>query len=91
MRVPILEFLRQSLQNEAPIHPLERKLAKRWVKERLKKIYPEFKNDPDALDRAYQQLGLEVHDGAGKGGAAVYEITLPDSNIPPEARTPPFR
>jgi len=77
MMLPFLDFLRQSLQGEEPLHPLERKIAKRWVKERLKKIYPEMRNDPDALERAYQQLGIEAHEGAGKGACTVYEITLP--------------
>jgi len=80
MKVSFLEFLRQSLQGEEPIHPLEQKMAKRWVKERLKKIYPELRHDPDALDRAYQQLGMEPHEGVGKGACTVYEITLPDPN-----------
>jgi hypothetical protein len=43
----------------------------------LKKIYPELRNDPDALERAYQELGIEPHEGAGKGACTVYEITLP--------------
>ena len=77
MKISFLEFLRQGLQGEEPIHPLEGKMAKRWVKERLKKIYPELKDDPRALEQAYQQLGIEQHEGAGKGACTVYEITLP--------------
>jgi hypothetical protein len=80
MKVSFFEFLRQSLQGEEPIHPLERKLAKRWVKERLKKIYTELRNDPDALERAYQELGIEQHERAGKGACTVYEITLPNAD-----------
>ena len=80
MKVPFLEFLRHSLQGEELLHPLERKIAKRWVKERLKKIYPELRNDPDALERAYQELGIEPHEGAGKGACTVYEITLPSAD-----------
>ena len=80
MKVSFLEFLRQSLQGEEPIQPLERKMAKRWVKERLKKIYPELRNDPDALERAYKELGMEQHEGAGKGASTVYEITLPNAD-----------
>ncbi len=79
MKVSFLDFLRQSLQEEEPLHPVEQKMAKRWVKERLKKIYPELRSDPDALERAYQELGIEPHEGAGKGACTVYEITLPHS------------
>ena len=77
MKVSFLEFLRQSLQGTEPLQPLEGKMAKRWVKERLKKIYPELRNDPPALEKAYQQLGIEQHEGVCKGASTVYEITLP--------------
>lgn len=74
----IWELLRQGLKGEQPVHPLERAMAKRWVKERLKRIFAELRTNPEALEKAYQQLGIESHEGTGKGGAAVYEITLPD-------------
>ena len=73
----ILEFLRSRLQGEPPVHPMDRRIAKRWVKERLKRIYPEFRLDPKALEQAYQDLGIEPREGTGKGGATVFEITLP--------------
>lgn len=79
MKLSFLEFLRQSLQGEESVHPLERQMARRWVKERLKKIYPELRNNPEALNRAYQELGIEQHEGAGRGASTVYEITLPTS------------
>lgn len=74
----IFEFLRSKLQGEPSLHPIDRMIAKRWVKERLKKIYPELRLDPRALERAYQELGLEPHEGSGKGGATVFEVTLPE-------------
>ena len=77
MNLGFLELVRNSLRGEEPPHPLDQRIAKRWVKERLKRIFPEFRNNPDALERAYQELGLETHEGAGKGAGTVYEITLP--------------
>ena len=77
MKSGLLEFVRNSLRSEETPHPLDQRIAKRWVKERLKRLFPEFRHDPDALERAYQELGLEAHEGAGKGAATVYEITLP--------------
>ena len=71
------DLLRSKLQGEPSLHPLDRRMAKRWVKERLKKVYPELRLDPKALEKAYQELGLEPHEGSGKGGATVFEITLP--------------
>ena len=60
--------------------PLENKMAKRWVKERLKRIFPELQGEPEALERAYNELGIESRPGAGKGGGVVYEIALPELN-----------
>ena len=73
----IFEFLRNKLQGEPPIHPMDRRIAKRWVKERLKRLYPELRLDPKALEQAYQELGIEPREGTGRGGATVFEITLP--------------
>lgn len=78
MSQSIFEFLRNKLKGEPPLNPLDRRLAKRWVKERLKRMYPELRLDPEALERAYQQLGLEPHEGSGKGGSTIFEITLPE-------------
>jgi hypothetical protein len=77
MKVSFLEFLRQSLQGEEPIHPMEQQMAKRWVKERLKRLFPHLRANAEELEKAYQELGIEPHEGAGKGAATVYEITLP--------------
>lgn len=76
------EILRQGLKGEPPIRPAERLMAKRWVKERLKKLFPELRSNPEELEKAYRQLGIESHEGAGRGGAAVYEITLPTQALP---------
>jgi len=73
----IFEFLRNKLKGEPALHPLDRRMAKRWVKERLKRLYPELRLDPRALEQAYQELGIEPREGAGKGGATVFEVTLP--------------
>ena len=76
------EFLRQGLQGEQPVHPIEQRMAKRWVKERLKRLFPELRSNPEELEKAYRQLGIELREGAGRGGTAVYEISLPDKDLP---------
>lgn len=73
----ILEFLKSRLQGAPPVTPVERILAKRWVKEHLKRIFPELRHDPRALEEAYQALSLEPLPGAGKGGATMFEVVLP--------------
>ena len=76
----IFDYLRSQLGGEPELQPQDHRMAKRWVKERLKKIYPDLRLDPVALEKAYQDLGLEPHAGSGKGGATVFEITLPESH-----------
>jgi len=73
----IFEFLKTKLQGEPPVHPVEKMLAKRWVKERLKAVFPELRGNPRALEQAYRDLGLEARPGSGKGGSVLFEITLP--------------
>lgn len=75
----IFDFLRSRMQGVQPLRPIERNMARRYVKERLKRIYPALRLDPAALERAYQELGLEPHAGSGEGGATVYEITAPEN------------
>lgn len=52
-------------------------MAKRWVKERLKTMYPEVRGNPRELERLYRSLSLEPRAGAGEGGAMVFEVVLP--------------
>jgi len=73
----IFEFLKNKLQGEPPVHPVEGMMAKRWVKERLKRLYPELRSDPRALEAAYQALSLEPRPGLGEGGATMFEVVLP--------------
>ncbi len=44
---------------ERPLHAIDRRMAKEWVKKRLVALYPELRTDPAALETAYQELGLE--------------------------------
>ena len=74
MRFPFLDFL--GVETER-LKPVENQMAKRWVMERLKRLFPDLRADPEALERAYQQLGLETRPGSGKGCGVVYEVTLP--------------
>ncbi len=64
----IFEFLKAKLGAEPPLNSVDRTIAKRWVKERLKRIFPELRNDPRALEQAYRDLSLEPRPGIGKGG-----------------------
>jgi hypothetical protein len=72
----VFEFLRSRLQGEPPLHPQGRLMAKRRVKERLKRVYPELRGDPWVLEKMDQSLGLELRVGCGEGGATMFEVIL---------------
>jgi len=74
----IFDFLQGAFQKAPPLRPIERVLAKRWVKERLKTLYPELRGNPKALEEYYQTLSLEPREGSAKGGGTLFEIVLPD-------------
>jgi len=77
MAAGIIEFFKRRLGAEKPIHPIDRRMAKHWVKQRLAHIFPELRGNPEALERAYQELDLEAHPGGGKGGETIFEAILP--------------
>jgi len=73
----ILEFIKARLGAEPPLRPVESRMARRWVKERLKVAYPELGADPKGLEEAYRSLGLEPRAGMGEGGETLYEVIIP--------------
>lgn len=44
---------------ERPLHAVDRRIAKEYIKRRLLVLYPELRTDAEALERAYQELDLE--------------------------------
>lgn len=44
---------------ERPLHDIDRRLAKEWIKKRLAALFPELRGNPVALENAYRELGLE--------------------------------
>ena len=56
-------------------------MARRWIKQRLIAVFPELRNNPVALERAYQTLGLEARQGSAPDEAAtVFEMSIPGEN-----------
>jgi hypothetical protein len=72
------ENFRKRFAGEPTLRPQERRAARYWVRVRLQRLFPELKDDPDALDALYETLDLEPRPGLGKGGAVMYEIVLPE-------------
>ena len=78
MNSPLMEFFRKALAREPVLHPIDRSMAKQWVKKRLLKVYPELRDDPKGLEEAYRSLSLEPRLGTEEGDQAAYfEMTLP--------------
>ena len=44
---------------EGPLHAIDRRMAKEWIKKRLATLFPELRSNPVALENAYRELGLE--------------------------------
>ena len=71
-------MIKRAFRPEAPLHPIEQKMAKRWIKQRLVSVFPELRKDPVALENAYQSLSLDPRPGTDDGdGETVFEMSAP--------------
>jgi hypothetical protein len=78
MSAGLFQLIRTAFRREPPLHPIDRQMAKRWIKQRLVVVYPELKNNPRALEAAYRALNLEPRPGQEEGDAeTVFEMRLP--------------
>ena len=72
----LFQLFKKAFRSEPPLHPIERKMAKRWIKQRLVSVFPELRNDPAALENAYQSLSLDPRPGTDEGdGETVFEMS----------------
>lgn len=75
----LFQLIKRAFRQEEPLHPVEHRMAKLWIKRRLVVVYPELRNNPRALERAYRSLGLEPRAGTEEGdNETVFEMTLPE-------------
>lgn len=71
-------MIKRAFRSEAPLHPIEQKMAKRWIKQRLVSVFPELRTDPVALESAYRSLSLTPRPGTDEGdGETVFEMSAP--------------
>lgn len=67
-----------NLEKDPPIHPIDRRLAKEWIKRRLAHVYPDLRHDPKALELAYREIGLDARPGVGPDEPpTVFEMRMP--------------
>ena len=70
---------------ERPLHAIDRRLAKEWIKKRLAALFPELRGNPVALENAYRELGLE---STGTVRRPDGEISTFSMNVTPEVTDP---
>lgn len=74
----LFQLFKKAFRSEPQLHPIEQKMAKRWIKQRLVSVFPELRNDPVALENAYQSLSLDPRPGTDEGdGETVFEMSAP--------------
>lgn len=78
MQTGLFSLIKRAFRSQPAIHPVEHGMARRWTKQRLIAVFPELRNNPAELERAYQTLDLEPR--AGRGGdeaEIVFEMKIP--------------
>ena len=78
MKTSMFDFFKRRFSGEPKLHPLDRGLAKRWIKQRLIAVFPELRADPHALEQTYQALSLEPRMGGEGDSQTYFEMTLPE-------------
>ena len=75
MPTALFAMIKRAFRSEPEIHPVEHGMARRFVRQRLTVVFPELRNNPAALDRAYRALSLEPRLGQGPDEAeTVFEL-----------------
>jgi hypothetical protein len=85
MKSTLVQLIKRAFGHEPKLHPVDRQMAKRWIKQRLVNLYPQLRNNPRALERAYQELSLEPREGTHPGEPeTVFDMQLPNGREPEE-------
>lgn len=66
---------------DRPLHAIDRRIAKEWIKKRLVALFPELRGNPEALEAAYRELGLESSGTIRRPDGEVpgFNLNLPSS------------
>ena len=75
MQTGLFSLIKRAFRSQPAMHPVEHGMARRWIKQRLVAVFPELRNNPAALERAYRTLNLEPRPGQGGDEAeTVFEL-----------------
>ena len=78
MNTGFFQVIKKAFGIEPKLDPIDSKLARRWTKQRLLAVYPELRNNPAALDRAYRSLSLTPRAGEEEGETGtIFEVSAP--------------
>lgn len=78
MKTRIFSLIQRAFRSAPAVSPVENGMARRWIKQRLTAVFPELRNNPAALERAYRTLSLEPRPGHGADEAeTVFELRVP--------------
>lgn len=81
MKKGLFQRIRAAFRREPELHPVDRQLARRWIKQRLVAVFPELRNNPVELERAYRNLGMDPQPGQEEGDAeTVFVLTAPEES-----------
>ena len=77
MKQGLFLVLKRAFTREPKLHPVDHGMAKRWIKQRLLVVFPDLRNNPRALEKAYQSLGLTPRAGTEEGDLeTVFEVSV---------------
>ncbi len=72
MKTGLIAFVQRAWHRQETLHPIDNRMAKQWIKQRLVTVFPELRNNPVELERAYHSLSLEPREGTQEGDAGTY-------------------
>ncbi len=78
MKISQFTLIANVAESDGALSRQEIGLAKRFIKSRLKILYPQLRGDPAALERAYEKLDLAVEEVETDTGVIIYELSAPD-------------
>ncbi len=78
MKISLATLIARFADSDGTLRRHEVGLAKRFIKSRLKILYPHLRGDPAALERAYEKLDLAVAEVETDTGVIIYELSAPD-------------
>ncbi len=81
MKKGLFQRIKAAFRREPELHPVDRQMARRWIKQRLVAVFPELRNNPRELELAYRNLGMEPQPGQEEGDAeTVFVLNAPEQS-----------